>query len=66
VVACGGTDGHTDRQTDRWADMMKTRVAFRNFASAPKNELNLYTEEISVCSVSNMHTKREMNCVTEM
>jgi hypothetical protein len=51
-------DGRTDIQTDRWADMMKARFAFRKFASAPKNELNLYTAEISICSVSNVYTKR--------
>jgi hypothetical protein len=30
---------HPDGQTDRQADIMKLRVAFCNFANAPKNSL---------------------------
>ena len=45
------------QQTDSWAEVMKERVAFRNFTKAPKNQLNLYTETIPVCSVSNTYTK---------
>jgi len=28
---------HTDEWTDRWTDMIKLIVAFRNFANSPKN-----------------------------
>jgi hypothetical protein len=33
----GRTGGQTDRRTDGRTDMTKLRVAFRNFAKAPKN-----------------------------
>jgi hypothetical protein len=36
VVACG--------QTDEWADTTKLIVVFRNFANAPKNDVNLSAE----------------------
>jgi len=35
VVACGRTDGRTDRKR---SDMTKLIVAFSNFANAPKND----------------------------
>jgi hypothetical protein len=45
VVPCG----RTDRQTDRQTDMSKRRVAFRNFANAPKNQLVMYRTQVAVC-----------------
>ena len=35
------TGRQADRQTDRWRDMMKVIVVFRNFANAPKNDLQI-------------------------
>ena len=32
--------GRTDGRTDRWADMTKLKVAFRNFGKAPENYQN--------------------------
>jgi len=31
------TDGQTEGRADRWTDMTKLIVTFRNFANAPKN-----------------------------
>ena len=43
-------------RTDRWTDVTKLTVAFRNFANAPKtSQLMLYREVIAVCS--QIHTK---------
>ena len=39
----------TDGQTDERKDMIKLRVAFRNFANGPTIKWTLYREIISVC-----------------
>ena len=43
VVPHGQTDGQTD--------MTKLRVAFRNFANAPKNVLYLFTVDTTLISI---------------
>jgi hypothetical protein len=35
-------DGHTDRRMDRRTEMTKLIIAFRNFATAPKNETKTF------------------------
>jgi len=37
VIPCGDTDEQTDGLTDRRSDKTKLKVAFRNFANAPRN-----------------------------
>jgi hypothetical protein len=44
VVPCGQTDG----RTDRWTDMTKLIVAFRNFANVPNN---VWLEQIISVSI---------------
>jgi hypothetical protein len=39
---------HADGRTDRQTDMTKLRVAFRNFANAPKNK-QLYIYATQLC-----------------
>jgi Fe-S-cluster formation regulator IscX/YfhJ len=52
-------DRQTDGRTDRWADMMKSIVAFRNFADAPKHSnLKSYT--------SSCHSKRDHLQLSQM
>ena len=41
VVPYGRKDGQTDMQADRWTDMTKLVVIFRNFSKAPKNCINI-------------------------
>jgi len=40
---------HADGQTDRWTDMTKLIVAFRNFANAPNTEPCRLTYLYSAC-----------------
>lgn len=35
----------TDRQTERWTDMTKELVAFRDYANAPKGNLKVTSTE---------------------
>jgi len=37
---------HADRQTDWRTDMMKLKVAFRNFADVPINDFNISVSSI--------------------
>ena len=55
------TDGRTDGQIDRYTDMRKLLVAFRNFADAPKKDLNIICDAGSV--FHNMYLKKYINIV---
>jgi hypothetical protein len=38
-------------RTEKWTDMTKLRVAFRNFAGVPKTLSQLSTEEVMECEI---------------
>jgi len=45
-------DGHTGGKTDRWTDMTKLIVGFRNFANAPGNSAFCPQSAFTCCSGS--------------
>jgi len=47
IRSVGAKYFHADRQTERWTDMTKLIVAFRNCANAPKNQSMFYKEIIA-------------------
>jgi len=58
VVPWGQTEGRTDRRTD----MTKLRIAFHNFANAPKKQKDLVSHIFSITSVVPHYCKAYKHC----